>query len=303
MTCMYAEFIATDTQLPYVKSLHIRCNHENGTNNSQDALIAATKRLPITIDKLSFASCKLQDVKALDFGNVKVVLELSVSGTALRSVDFQEFESSLCGLERLSLTNNSNLTKLMNNNAENFKQAYNCGNPFSNFKELVLSDNNLQDIQPGFFSNITNLRTLNLEGNVLTELDDEIFKPLSLLENLILTNNPLIKLPILLLPNLHTLSLHGCFLTKVNDTRFLHLSQLRYLDLSGNLFLTSVPGLQPLTSLTHLNISQLPQINPISLGSFPPTLEILDLSNNGLTNLEAFSFKKIYETSDPKFVK
>ena len=289
LTCIYDEFISNDTKLLDVKSLHIECH---GTGNGQDAMIKVTNRLATTIDKLSLKSCKLQDIKAPDFGDVQVLHEVSISGTSLRSVDFYELASSLCGLESLSLTNNPNLTTLIYSNTDNAKQAPNCSNPFSNLTEFNLRNNHLNDIQPGIFFTITNLRTLNLKCNKLTQLDDEIFKPLSLLKNLMLANNPLIKIPILSLPNLQTLSLHDCFLTQINDTEFSPLSQLKYLNLAGNPFLTSIPGLLSMTSLTHLNISRLPQTNPISLTSFPPTLEILDLSNNDLSDLEALSFAK-----------
>ncbi|NES87329.1 MAG: GTPase, partial [Moorea sp. SIO2B7] len=157
----------------------------------------------------------------------------------------------------------------------------------SNLTTLDLSGNELTEL-PEFIGNLSNLTTLDLSGNELTELP-EFIGNLSNLTRLDLSRLQLTKLPEFIgnLSNLTTLDLSGNELTELPE--FIgNLSNLTTLNLSGN-ELTELPEfIGNLSNLTRLDLSRLQLTElPEFIGNLS-NLTTLDLSGNELTELPEF---------------
>ncbi|XP_062403776.1 leucine-rich repeat and transmembrane domain-containing protein 2-like [Sardina pilchardus] len=122
---------------------------------------------------------------------------------------------------------------------------------------LQLSRNNLSALEPGVFSSIASLQSLDLSSNNISVLHVRAFANLSRLERLDLSSNPVLSLPVGIfgeLGRLTELVLSDTSLRALGADLFQGLTQLRRLDLSLNR-LTALPrgllgGLQELTWLS-----------------------------------------------------
>ena len=106
---------------------------------------------------------------------------------------------------------------------------------------LDLSQLNLENLPPGVFDGLSDLRKLNLAQNKLTSVDPKIFSSLSNLTFLSLFANQLSELPETFLPtfpNLEWLDLRENGLSKIPKS-VLELKKLNYLYMQNNHGLTS----------------------------------------------------------------
>ena len=189
--------------------------------------------------------------------------------------------------------------------------------------QLFLAYESIGALQVGDFSGLAALETLDLSGNLLTELPPAIFDGLRALYSLDLSNNSLTELPPAIsgLRALSTLRLHNNRLTALPAGAFSSLTDLGFLSLNNNL-LTELPpaifdglGALNILRLEGNRLTALPAgvftglaalsalyLNSNSLAALPSgifdrlaELEVLYLNNNNLTALPSGIFDRLAE--------
>lgn len=126
----------------------------------------------------------------------------------------------------------------------------------------------MRNTNPFFFANIPSLSTLDLSGNPLGSIDNQVFEPLTSLE---------------------TLKMNDCNLTHIGNYAFQSLENLKNLELSGNMFFTTdwslildyLPRLEYL-DLRNSRIRTIPEI-AFSNNTY---LRTLILAQNELVNFD-----------------
>ena len=164
---------------------------------------------------------------------------------------------------------------------------------------LTVSDDlTLTALQTGDFAGLTNLTTLNLDGNGLTGLPANIFDPLTSLTLLDLNNNSLSSLPTGVFDKTTSLTylyLHDNRLSSLPTGVFDKTTSLVYLYLHNN-SLSSLPAniFDSLTSLTILNLydNSLSGL-PANIFDSLTSLTTLNLYNNNLSSLPANVFDSL----------
>ena len=159
----------------------------------------------------------------------------------------------------------------------------------SNLRSLFLGHNQLTELPPGVFAGLSNLRNLLLWRNQLTELPPGIFTGLSNLRSLVLSSNQLTEWPLGIssLSNLWSLGLAYNQLTELPPGAFSGLSNLGNLHLAGNR-LTELPpgafsGFSDLRVLSFFG-NRLTELPP-GIFSGLSNLESLNLDDNNLAEL------------------
>ncbi|PRD31820.1 UNVERIFIED_CONTAM: sli [Trichonephila clavipes] len=159
--------------------------------------------------------------------------------------------------------------------------------------ELILSDNNLQDLDPYLLKNFRNLYKLCLNGNHLSGIPRYFLSPTRKLKVLELADNDLTSVEDLFPENqqhsvinyLKTVRLDG---NQLKSIRFgASAKSISHLDLSWNqIHDVVVHDLENLTSLFTLNLAGNPLMN-VEPGCFKrlPRLETLNLSSTNLRKL------------------
>jgi Leucine-rich repeat (LRR) protein len=111
------------------------------------------------------------------------------------------------------------------------------GEHFFNLEELVMDTNHLKFIKAEDFSNMTNLKRMNLGYNSLKIDNENVFEKLKNLEELKLHVCKLFKLPSKIFShhrNLKTILLFGNYLTHLERSLFINNLNLEYVDLNKN---------------------------------------------------------------------
>ncbi|KAL1021553.1 hypothetical protein UPYG_G00014720 [Umbra pygmaea] len=110
------------------------------------------------------------------------------------------------------------------------------------------------------FAVVSTLRRIDLTGNLISEIDDGAFSKLSLLEELNLSENKLVKLPMLPVKLLSLNANSNLLKTKgVKSNSFKKLTKLAYLYL-GNNELEAIPNLPESLRIVHLNNNKITTI-------------------------------------------
>lgn len=187
-----------------------------------------------------------------------------------------------------------------------------------NLKWLYASNNPLNSIEPGTFSNLGNLEQLGLEGCGLTYLDEGTLKGLTNLDYLDLMRNDLIDVTglkdtpklrslhltdnritdernmevIANLYNLKILSLDGNGITTIKPLS--KMSNLTWLKVNRN-FLKDLDGVEELRNLEKLEFSQ-NEIESLKDISALSKLKELKGNHNRLTNLDSLAGLKSIES-------
>lgn len=107
----------------------------------------------------------------------------------------------------------------------------------SSLKELILEANQIEEIHPNAFQDLTNLETLYLSRNKLTRIDENIFKGLSNLYLLIVNNNEINEIDEFAfsdLSNLGRLDLSHNMIEQLGSNVFRNLTKLQFLTLHNN---------------------------------------------------------------------
>ena len=157
---------------------------------------------------------------------------------------------------------------------------------------------------------LKSVKTLDLNGNKLNELPSGLESMVSL-ETINLHNNPYLDmdnacLVLSKLGKLKSVKLSGCKIVKLSDN-LVKLSQVEELDLNLNSIETFPTGLDGLKNLRTLNLSKNSKLNTIQVFSSLsniPNLEELNLTDCGLTEVNAgigvmTKLKKLILTNNP----
>ncbi|XP_008200932.1 protein toll isoform X2 [Tribolium castaneum] len=127
-----------------------------------------------------------------------------------------------------------------------------------NLKQLILSDNAIDDLDENFFTNMPQVKLLDLKNNRI-KLTKSTFKNLQFLQHLDLSSNNIKFVPHGAFQELETLTTLNLFdnqLTKIDDFTFAGLSNLQSLELSANKIQTiSENAFATLKNLTRINLS------------------------------------------------
>jgi Leucine-rich repeat (LRR) protein len=113
---------------------------------------------------------------------------------------------------------------------ENIKQ-------YQNLKILILSDNQISQLNKDIFTGLTNLQYLNLSNNLINQLERNIFQGLMNLQYLDISNNHISNLDQYIFlgrKNLKYLFLDHNKLKQLDRDIFSWLTNLQYLDISNN---------------------------------------------------------------------
>ncbi|KAJ8986243.1 hypothetical protein NQ317_009949 [Molorchus minor] len=260
------------------------------------------------LETLDLSDCNLTLPLSEDaFSNVTKLRNLYLSGNKLFASDLLLALSPLTNLQKLSLTN-CGLSRLPDT-FEKFKSlqeldiSHNPLNdafvkllaPLETLEYLNMGYSNLSYIHPASFSKMTNMRRLILSGNDLENLESGLFGNLTRLESLELNFcglrrplNATVFFNNLTYTDLKELQLAGNPL-KVSPTGPLlpkQLSRLEILDLS-NCNLTFLPpdAFYWTRNITHLILTgnHFTTSNDLKFLELLPQLEVLDLRYNDLT--------------------
>lgn len=172
---------------------------------------------------------------------------------------------------------------------------------------LNLATNNIVEIEPRTFANLTNLKKLCLKWNNIDFLSDECLFGLSNLRTLNLSNNPIIEIShnaFTHVSQLEELNLKATDVSfNIESAWFRPLVHLKYLNLSDN-FIADLPAnlFEHLESLEELNLS-VNQIRLNEAGASPKfvnlkRLKILDLSFNQLDQIAPDAFANLVALED-----
>lgn len=205
------------------------------------------------------------------FGNLSRQLENSTKDISLRNLSENKLSEVLNDLAEnaAELPFLTNLI-IIRSGIGNFNASLDA---FDRILSLTLTDNGL-DTVPGLFSNLTNLRTLDLSQNAIESIEEDPFRTLHTLEVLNLSANAL---------------------AKINPAGFSGLNSLKCLDLSrNNLTVLGDEVLVPLSTLQHLNLSNnhLETLNEQCFGSLI-MLQQLDVSWNRLARVASLQLPSL----------
>jgi len=166
-------------------------------------------------------------------------------------------------------------------------------------KHLILSTNEMAEIDKFAFEQTKNLIYIDLSFNQLTEIPETLFDGLDTLQFLNLSNNHLEFLPKKLFkkcPNLFELNLSKNPLKSLNGDTFFHLQNLEILDLSFNeIFSLESTIFQTMTKLDTLNLAGNDLLDvPINALRNARSLTSLNLSKNPIKSITEASFYKLF---------
>ena len=255
------------------------------------------------LEVLNLADNQIQELRPIIFKTLTNLKTLDLHHNKLKKLDVNLL-SPLVNLRRLKLDGNKNLTFSDQNPFKNNLKLQelnmaDCGfdsldkNIFSSLTELKtlgLYRNNLSELPVELIKNNIQLEQLTIGRNKLTFLDDEVFRPLPKLKMLKLYKNEIKELPANIFKNnkeLVELRINSNQLKRLPAGIFDNNTKLEYLSISFN----SIAALhekifRPLTKLQKFKASgnQIRKLPDNLFSHFPDLIE-LRLKENQLTEL------------------
>ncbi|XP_073346737.1 uncharacterized protein [Pagrus major] len=260
------------------------------------------------LTKLVFLNNALRSIHSQAFEHLVRLQELEVSGSLWLDKLFKGTFDKQENLTKLKLNYNGLKTVLpgMFDSLIQLETLQMKGNVISdlptflftnlqNLRVLDLSQNKLERLT---FSGLARLEILKMNHNLISELTSDTFHNISRLTELHLEGNKISELSdgiFFVLTELQVLNLRGNLLTTFSDKVFgFEASNLTELNLKGNR-LTELSSLSSFTSLSDLNLSsnQLSSL-PEDVFRNVTALENLDLSENQLTSLPEMIFSSLF---------
>nr|XP_015813767.2 extracellular matrix protein 2 [Nothobranchius furzeri] len=165
----------------------------------------------------------------------------------------------------------------------------------SELKSLSLEGNNITNIPAGAFNGIPNLEWINLKKNKLTSagIDANSFKGLKMLRRLYLDENLLDTMPPDLPPTLQELKINENKLSRIDENSFQDLSSLVILELEGNMLSegnVDPKAFTPLIELSYLRLGR-NHFRMVPQG-LPRSLLELYLENNLIEEISETAFNQ-----------
>uniref|UniRef100_A0A6A7G1U3 Toll-like receptor Tollo n=1 Tax=Hirondellea gigas TaxID=1518452 RepID=A0A6A7G1U3_9CRUS len=299
-----------------ITSLHLYCSRQVVfTSNLQPAAFAAFPRL----QELNINACKLKDLPDRTFVGLLQLRRLSINTyhqdwpgatLILNRETFTELprlerldlsacelwqlpEGSLCELASL---NTLNLTNNRIHRMADLGLIANCLAPISH---ILLSHNEIDEI-PSNSLPTPHLHTLHLNNNKLARIDDDAFKSLTEINELILSFNKIVALPqtaFVDLYQLRSLDLANNSITSLPPAIFTSLGQLLALNISHNQLSMSFDNPEPFVGLIRLVVLDLSynRLNVIGPRIFDHlySLQVLFISNNKISYLNEGVFSNL----------
>ncbi|XP_044738944.1 toll-like receptor 6 [Chrysoperla carnea] len=221
----------------------------------------------------------------LEYNQIEVIAENSFStlknlhALILTSNNIKEInENHFNGLYVLNILylDYNKISKIHQNSFENF----------TNLHELIACNNHLNEI-PIAITKLTNLKTLDLGNNQISEITNQSFYGLNKLYGLRLIDNKLVNITRDQFANLHTLevlNLAGNQIAYVEQSAFINNHKLKAIRLDSNQ-LTDISGVfTNLHSLLWLNVSD-NHLLWFDYSHLPKNLEWLDMHSNNIAVL------------------
>eukprot|EP01127_Copromyxa_protea_P010022 TRINITY_DN2407_c0_g4_i3.p1 TRINITY_DN2407_c0_g4~~TRINITY_DN2407_c0_g4_i3.p1 ORF type:complete len:437 (+),score=45.94 TRINITY_DN2407_c0_g4_i3:65-1375(+) len=245
-------------------------NHNNNNDNNNE--YKQEKGNGVNLEKETDKKLKIDTEKGGNIVSLPSLIELNLSRNKIRQLPKGK-KLQFPKLELLFLEDNaisclhsdffSNMTNICTLHLEN-----NCLSsvPDDIHRLIHLTDldlsNNFIDKSPSFLSSLSNLSTVNLSSNKITSFSPHTFRPLTKLNALFLSQNPIENLP----------------------EDLFHLPNLCRLEMENSL-ISSLPHLHHAKRLVILKISPLLSKFPYKLSDFP-SLYLFDCRyNKTLTNI------------------
>lgn len=159
---------------------------------------------------------------------------------------------------------------------------------FNRVQQLCLEWNNITKINSEIFKLMTALRRLDISNNLITDVHKRAFTGLSKLSGLILMSNKIVELNGALsrTHELTFLNLADNKLTEINKEEFAKLTKLKFLDLGSNLITTIHPkAFENLKQLRYLILQNNKIISLGDLSFSSRLLSLVDFSKNALIRM------------------
>jgi Leucine-rich repeat (LRR) protein len=226
----------------FLKQINLSKNHLytlpkesfKGLKNLQKLIMAGNylETLPndvfkdlIQLKYLDLSSNKLSEFQAKHINQSQLLREIKLDNNKIKSLGF--LNAGLSDLNYLSIRKN----QIEEISANDLKDC-------SSLEIFYLGDNKISSIPTGVFSSTPNIREIQLDGNNIETLPENVFNKIEALEVLWLQNNLLtyegIVHSLQKLPNLTHLILNENQIEKIVAPLFSEMSNLQYLLLSSN---------------------------------------------------------------------
>ncbi|CAH1158481.1 unnamed protein product [Phyllotreta striolata] len=274
------------------------------------------------LEEIHFGGCNLEEIP--DLGGLLKLTFLNLTDNYLKNIEVEAF-AELFELEELYLSNNEIFrlpaTALINNrdlitlnldnnplksfalNTSDSLETLSLKNcqletfdedstrKLTSLNDLVLSHNNIRNINSKALSHMSELSVIDLSYNKLTNLDDNVFAENRKLIKITLDGNDLQRLPNFYLNNnedfsLNTFSCKNCNLSALSSSVFENMEGMIYLELSQNKLKNVDSSFEKITSLKLLDISH-NDIEYLAPQAFVKNshLESLNIAGNPLISL------------------
>ncbi|XP_035786283.1 nyctalopin-like [Anopheles albimanus] len=238
------------------------------------------------LELLQLSDNQLEQIHPTAFGTLVSLRRLELRNNRLVSFEYGVLKP-LTALETLLLDNNQLLEVPYEGNLEHLRSL----------AHLELSTNLIEFIGNDSFSELHELRTLRIAGNVLMELDHGAFQGLTALQLIDLADNNLTTIPTAQLSklyNLTTLTLSGNSFVRLPAVAFRNLFQLRelHLDRLDRLEHIDTRAFIDNTHLQVLTLDDNPSFESLPVRLFHGNPHLIDISmrRNALLTLDAVQF-------------